>query len=103
MKLNKRLNECAQNLNDGWLLAILSTGDVVAQELKYHPTCLTALYNKDKTHLSRNASSMEEDSNIYALVFSELLAYMTEAKQSSGGPTVFRLAELVDLYKQQLQ
>ena len=105
MQLNKRLNECAQNLNDGRLLAILSAGDVVAQELKYHATCLAALYNKEKTHLSRNASSMEEESssNIYPIVFSELLAYMTEAKLNSEGPTVFRLAELVDLYKQRLQ
>ena len=53
MKLNTRLNECAQNLNDGRLLAILSAGDVVAQELKYHAGCLAALYNKEKAHLKK--------------------------------------------------
>ncbi len=47
MKLNKRLNECAKNLSDGKLLAKLSTGDVVAQEMKYHHTCLVALYNRE--------------------------------------------------------
>ena len=30
MQLDKRLNECARNLNDGKLLAMLSGGDVVA-------------------------------------------------------------------------
>ena len=34
--LNKRLNECAHNLNDSKLLALLSGGDAVAQELKFH-------------------------------------------------------------------
>lgn len=84
-------------------MAILSAGDVVAQELKYHATCLDALYNKEKTHLSRNASSMEEESNVYPIVFSELLACMAETKLNSEGTKVFRLAELVDLYKQRLQ
>ena len=45
MKLNQRLNECGQTLGDRRLLAKLSAGDVVAQELKYHPGCLVALYN----------------------------------------------------------
>ena len=40
IKLNERLNQCAKTLNDGRLLSILSVGDVVAQELKYHPACL---------------------------------------------------------------
>ena len=103
MQLNKRLNECAQHLNDGRLLAILSAGDVVAQELKYHATCLASLYNKEKCHLNRNGSSTEEESNPYPLVFSELLAYITEAKLNSEEPIVFRLAELRDLYKQRLK
>ena len=51
MQVNDRLNECAQHLNDGRLLAILSGGDVVAQGLKYHCSCLAALYNRDKAHM----------------------------------------------------
>ena len=53
MQLNKRLNECAKNLNDGRLLAKLSGGDVIAQELKYHPGCLTALYNRERSLLRK--------------------------------------------------
>jgi len=51
IQLDKRLNECARNLNDGKLLAILSGSDV-AQELKYHYSCLTALYHKKMAHFS---------------------------------------------------
>lgn len=47
MKLNKRLNECATTLGDRKLLAKLSTGDVITQEMKYHPLCLVALYNRE--------------------------------------------------------
>jgi hypothetical protein len=38
------------NFNDE-LLATLSAGDVVAQELKYHGACLTSLHNKERAHL----------------------------------------------------
>ena len=51
MNLNKRLNECARNLNDGKLLARLSVGDAIAQELKYHLECLTDLYKRERSHL----------------------------------------------------
>ena len=51
MKLNKKVNECAKMISDGKLLAKLSAGDVVAQELKYHPTCLVALYTCEQAPL----------------------------------------------------
>ena len=55
MKLDKRLNDCAQNLNEGKLLARLSGGYVVAQEFKYHSSCLAALYNKESLKMERSA------------------------------------------------
>jgi hypothetical protein len=51
MQLNDRLNQYAQNLQDEKLLAKLSVGDAVAQELKYHAGCLTALYSREKSEL----------------------------------------------------
>jgi hypothetical protein len=45
MQLNDKFNPCAQNLQDEKLLAKLSIGDAVAQELKYHAGCLTVLCN----------------------------------------------------------
>jgi hypothetical protein len=35
MQLDKRLNECALNLNDGKFLAVLSGGDVVNNNLQF--------------------------------------------------------------------
>jgi hypothetical protein len=52
----------SQNLQDQNLLAKLSAGDVVAQELKYHRACLTSLYNKERAHL-RMKQSMTEDAD----------------------------------------
>ena len=37
-------------------------GDVVAQELKYHPACLVTLYNRERFHLcaQENVTGKEE-------------------------------------------
>ena len=40
------VRQCALKLQDKPLLAKLSAGDLIAQEAKYHPQCLTSLYNK---------------------------------------------------------
>ena len=107
MQLDKRLNECARNLNDGKLLAVLSGGDVVAQELKYHYSCLTALYHKRRAYLltieNQDDSELSQEIEVYPLVFSELLNYIMETKTSSDNPVEFRLADLVSLYKQRLE
>eukprot|EP00058_Branchiostoma_floridae_P021206 XP_002606696.1 hypothetical protein BRAFLDRAFT_72537 [Branchiostoma floridae] len=104
MKLNKRVNDCATTLKDGRLLKILSGGDVVAQELKYHPACLTSLYNRERAYL-RNVEQREQSQkqDVYPLAFSELVTYIVETKLSFEGPTIFKLADMVNLYKQRLQ
>lgn len=73
MKVNKRLNECAKTLNDGKLLAKLSGGDVIAQELKYHPTYLVALYNRQRDFLIRAQEQKKAQENwkeAYPIAFS---------------------------------
>ena len=73
MQLNERLNECARNLNDGKLLAVLSGGDVVAVELKYHYSCLTALYHKERAHIAvKNQEKVHssQGKEVFPLVFS---------------------------------
>ena len=103
MELDQRLNECARNLNDGQLLARLTGGDIVAQELKYHRSCLTDLYNRERAHIATIAKESKDQSRekeIYSLEFSELLAYIVETKLSTDGPVLFKLADLVSLYKQ---
>jgi hypothetical protein len=51
-------------------MAVLSGGDVVAQELKYHDFCLTALYIKDRAYI------LTIEREVYALVFSELFTHI---------------------------
>ena len=93
MQLNDRLNECARNLNDGKLLTILSGGDVVAQELKYHCSCLTALYNRERAHLlaaeNQDKNGVSPEKEALPLVFSELLTYVTETRNNSNEPVAF--------------
>ena len=106
-QLDKWLIECSRNLNDGKFLAVLSGGDVVAQELKYHYSCLTALYHKEWAYLltieNQDDSELSQEMEVYPLVFSELLTYIVETKTSSDNPVIFCLADLVGLYKQRLE
>ena len=106
MQLNHRLDDCASNLNNGRLLPILSGGDVVAQELKYHPACLAGLYNQERVHLltleHEEGNERSPSREAYPLAFSELVTYVTEAKTSSAdiSPSIFKLVDLASLYKQ---
>ena len=78
MELDQRLIECAFNLKQGQLLARLTGGDIVAQELKYHMSCLTALYNRERTHIAtiaKESKGQSREKETYLLVFSECLAY----------------------------
>jgi len=108
MQLNERLNQCAKTLNHGKLLAKLSAGDVVAQEMKYHPRCLVELYNLERAYL--NAVKQEEKGNrrgneSYPVAFSELVIYIMDSKvtNTEATPVVFRLADLAALYKSRLE
>ena len=85
INLNKRVNECALTLNDGKLLARLSGGDVIAQELQYHAECLADLYNRESSYLRaikrlEKEHANEEDAHPQA--FSELVTYLVETTRS---------------------
>ena len=72
---DKRVNKCAQTLNDGKLLARLSAGDNVAQELKCHPACLAHLYNRERSYLRAKKRLEKEDTTegeVYPQAISEL-------------------------------
>ena len=107
MKLNDRVKGCAKTLNDGNLLAKLSGGDVVAQELKYHPACMVALYNKERDYLrvQEQESAQEHWKEVYPIAFSELVTHICGKKMSSDGtdPPIFKLSDLTKLYKQRLK
>lgn len=102
VKLNNRLNDCARNLSDVKLLAKLSAGDAIAQELKYHPRCLAALYNRERARFTaQQKEEGHQESSTYAIAFSELVTYITESKASSGDsshPPVFKLSCIMDIF-----
>ncbi|KAH3772565.1 hypothetical protein DPMN_173906 [Dreissena polymorpha] len=106
MNIDRKLNEYARTLIDGNLLATLSDGDAVAQELKYHKKCLlSSLYYRESAHLSildgqKNCGSLENE--VYPLVFSELVTFIVESKSKATDPIVFCLADLVKMFKQRL-
>ena len=107
MQVNNRINECAKTLSDGKLLAKLSVGDVIAQEVKYHPACLVALYNRERAYLKvqEQEKAKEHWKEAYPIAFSELVTYITEMKNASDSrdPHIFKLANLTMLYKQRLE
>ena len=73
----------------------------MAQELKYHRSCLTALYSRKMAHpvtVTKERKEQSREKEIYPLVFSELFAYIVETKLSTDDPVVFKLSDLVSLY-----
>jgi hypothetical protein len=51
-QMKYRFNSSALALQDKSNLAKLSSGDAIAQELKYHLRCLTVLSNRKMEHLN---------------------------------------------------
>jgi len=80
---------------------------VVAQELKYYYSCLTALYNKERAYLltieNQDDSELSQEREVYPFVFSELITDILGTKTSSDNPAVFCLADLVSFSKQQIE
>ena len=94
IQVNKRINECAKTISDKKLLAKLSAGDVIAQELKYHPACLVALYNEERAYLKakEQEKAQEHWKEAYPIAFSELVTYISEMKSASDSrdPLIFK-------------
>ena len=64
------------------------------------------LQQRERDHLrniEKQKQSLRLEQQAYPLAFSELATYIVETKSSSEGPCIFRLADLVSLYKQRLQ
>ena len=106
LHLINRLHECATAISDGTLLARLSGGDAIAQELKYHHTCLTDLYNRETSHLKsleKSSCRSEAEPDVYSLVLSELVNYMVETSLSSEGSAIYPLTDISQLHTQRLE
>ena len=99
--LDTKVRQCAINLQDDNLLAKLSSGDVVAIEMKYHPQCLVNLYNKDRAQSSYSKKSRKADV-ARNTAFAEMLSYMQEILEDDNTAPVFQLSELTKLYTSRL-
>ena len=84
------------------MLAKLSSGDVVAQEAKYHTRCLVALYNR-----ARDSGSNQRDSHLinigHGIALAELFLYINDARNSEDIATVFKLRALANLYNKKVE
>lgn len=72
--IDRRVRECALELQDTVLLAKLSAGDLISQEAKYHTTCLINLYNRTRKHVPKTEEERQE-SVVHGLVLAELVDY----------------------------
>ena len=80
LELDKKVRECAILLNDGKLVAKLSTGDLIAIEAKYHAACLVKLYNRARP-LQKQCCDATDSSSVdleELAAFAELIGYIEE-------------------------
>lgn len=102
------LREMSKELCDSKLLKSVSGPDAIAQELKYHPACLTGVRNRVRSlRRARLHESNEENihDNHFSVAFSELVTYIYEQTFLSDSlvrPSVFQLCELKNIYCQRL-
>ena len=99
MCLDSCVRKCVHDLQDERLLAKLSSKDTIAQEAKYHPKCLVALYNKAAAlHAEDLDQHDRRDKLSHGIALAELLAYIDEARMDEDVAPVFNLSDLVKLY-----
>ena len=88
----------ALQLEDRELLAKLSAGDMIVLETKYHRNCFTTLYNQARQAIEKQ----ENYSHLHNIAFAELVAYMEDTRDEKR-VSVFKLTDMVSLYKKRLQ
>ena len=79
--LDTRVKQCVINLQDQPLLVRLSRADAVSINMKYHPQCLVALYNRDRAQLGTSQKNTPSGS-AGNTAFAELLSYMQDIMDS---------------------
>ena len=92
----QEIRAAATKLQDHRLLSKLAAGDMHAQDAYYHPSCLTALYNRVR---NIRPSKEKEDNDtsqvsLQAIALAELVMYIEDVAR----PAVFLLPDLAKLY-----
>ena len=105
LQLDNRVRNIAHALCDTKLLAQLSEGDMVATEAQYHLKCLIDLYNRYRDFYSAKTTDTRERERVIGIALSEVVYFIEETITVSkeGDVPVFRLQELVQMYKEELR
>ena len=101
--LDNRVRQIAMDLQDQKLLAKLSAGDMVAQEAKYHKSCLTSLNNQARSKASKEAKGEDNKSVAHGIVLAELVSYIEESRGENDGVLVFKMKDLSEMYTTRLK
>ena len=98
-QMDQNLKDMATAMGDTVLLGKLCSGDVIAQELKYHLHCLTAFRNRYRATVRRDSSrEMNEDKQLLeGRCFAELVSHITD--KLGDGQYIFQLQDLHTLYE----
>ena len=102
-KVTERVKRCAIELQDQKLIAKLSSGDLVAQDARYHANCLATLYNSH-SRCAAQTQANTSDGVSYGIALAELIGFIEDTRNNDQDVVpVFRLADLVQLYSNRLQ
>ena len=82
------------------MLGRLSAGDM---EAKYHRNYLLKLYHYERACKNIADNETNKDATISGIVFDELVMFLEEARYEENIAPVFKLADLVKLYKSRLK
>ena len=102
-RLDQRVRRCARILSDTILQGKLKMGDMIAQDVKYHTSCLLKLYrNASSAQLEGHFSDKQRQ--IHGIAVSQLVSFIEETVLiATDTIPVLKLSDLVKLYYQYLK
>lgn len=98
-----KVRQYAIKLQDKQLLAKLSSGDLIAQDAKYHVQCLVSLYNRARDSEIKECHDLDVDNVNHGIAFAELVTYIEDTCMDDLIAPVFKLKDLVNLYSTRLK
>ena len=100
-QLDKKVRECACELQDTALLAKLAARDTITIEAKYHNQCLCALYSRVRLASPRDNDGVE--ACMHGIAFAKLVVFLEDTSSDEDSAAVFRISDLVRLYEDRLE
>ena len=100
--LDSNVRKMATEMRDTKLLAKLSVGDMTASDALYHKKCHTVLHTRYRSFVRKNTKGSGDSMQPESIALVELISYLEEMKCVDGKYTLFRLADLMKLYRERL-